>query len=962
MASGGTLKPRHGTPEWNPAPTNPNVNPEHRKNDILWAYHQGRAQYRSESIPENLPTFYNENRRSYHSDLPNEYLVIHPSQLQTFHYRPEIGPSDVQNHRGPLDRSRPLPEGFTYWADSPLIPSKKGASPDVRLAQGPIYPEATHDNSRFTNQSIAYPRSSVFDFHGRMHKAIFPLQDLLNYAQENDPYRIWAASILGGNRHAIGPLVRLLQDRDNPAGWWPGWSDLHRRMEREVGDISPDKLIERLRKIAAATQPHSQDRETHRLLADMGNPLESIGAERIGPNNRPEIWNPWLILADHMEEHGLPQYAALVRNELANVLPGMLEKPKSRRRFQRAKGSGLDRSAHPLARKFQAQGSGSNQQLKTPDLNTIRYLFQQVSQNPTNQALRRELYDYLWSVGYPWLAEEIMSLGVGPMIPTKMARATTKINPKLTNIVKVFMKCKHKPRRYSETDSPESGSTSESITPTPQSLPENTPVSSNAPSREVHNHESAPDEEDLGNEHIINGHNIDDWHEDCDACRSMECPNCGNEYQGDHPVTWSNGTQACDDCSGFCDACNEHVDPDDMHTVHNSSYDRRRGRGETNVCEDCFNSGNYFTCADCDDDFRSDHGGGDNANDERVCDSCAENYFYCDSCGNTYNNDDYGSDGNCRNCEEGNRDDDNSHGGNVGRVEEIHDYGYEPDKWNIHGSPHGRHYGAELETVLKEGDSDDLQEAADKTLDVLNRDLPSESFAFLKEDSSLHGEGTGSFEIVTHPATLDFQKDRWGEYLDNPPANLISHDTGCCGLHVHVGRKGLSELTIGKILAFVNSSSNRKFIESIARRSSDHYARLDPTKKVSSVKKYPSTRYEAINLQNPHTIEFRIFKGTLNKKSFFRSLEFVDATVEFAKPAVSSIQQMHGTDAFFSFVARNKKRWPLLHEYCVNYQQTEHQRELDEAMKNAEPSMQSAQLSRRGSGQDGPLVLTRTSN
>ncbi len=74
-------------------------------------------------------------------------------------------------------------------------------------------------------------------------------------------------------------------------------------------------------------------------------------------------------------------------------------------------------------------------------------------------------------------------------------------------------------------------------------------------------------------------------------------------------------------------------------------------------------------------------------------------------------------------------------------------------------------------------------------------------------------------------------------------------------------------------------------------------------------------RYEAINLQNGRTVEFRIFKGTLKEATFFMSLEFVDAVVEYCAPGNHSVADMIGVEKFKAFVAENKKRWPNLHSF-----------------------------------------------
>ena len=42
-------------------------------------------------------------------------------------------------------------------------------------------------------------------------------------------------------------------------------------------------------------------------------------------------------------------------------------------------------------------------------------------------------------------------------------------------------------------------------------------------------------------------------------------------------------------------------------------------------------------------------------------------------------------------------------------------------------------------------------------------------------------------------------------------------------------------------------------------------------------------RYQAINLENENTVEFRIFKGTLNYNTFLASLQFVVEISKYAK-------------------------------------------------------------------------------
>lgn len=422
---------------------------------------------------------------------------------------------------------------------------------------------------------------------------------------------------------------------------------------------------------------------------------------------------------------------------------------------------------------------------------------------------------------------------------------------------------------------------------------------------------------------------------------SYECPECGTHHdtREDGHVTHSNGTNACTECSTTCPECDEWHDPDNMVEVHTGNRVYSGGRRREvmqNVCQDCFDSGPYFECGDCQENFHTDASGGRNTDDNRVCQSCGENYFYCDSCHSTFHNDDYGEDGNCRECSQGDQESDL-----------IHRYGYEPDELIFHGK--GRHYGVELETVV--GAGGDLHDAAEHVVDTLGDD-----FAYLKEDGSLSG-GVGQFEITTHPATLPIHKERWEKLFNNLPSKLKSESHSCCGLHIHVEKAGLSELDIYKMHAFTNAVSNREFVEAIARRRTS-YAKIAPKPVKDVIGKFVPRphgglqivpprdsldRREALNLLPDNTVEFRIFKGTLNKVKFYQALEFADAVTEFAKSGISSIVDVQGLGPFFRFVASRAKEYPHLNEFCRNFAKEREQAE----QRAREESMMSAQLSRR---------------
>src|SRR5690606_8719763 len=110
-------------------------------------------------------------------------------------------------------------------------------------------------------------------------------------------------------------------------------------------------------------------------------------------------------------------------------------------------------------------------------------------------------------------------------------------------------------------------------------------------------------------------------------------------------------------------------------------------------------------------------------------------------------------------------------------------------------------------------------ENAKRTLQELGSD-----FVMLKEDGSLdHG-----FEIVTAPCDPAVHRERWAPFLKEYPKrrDLRSWNTHTCGVHIHVTRDALSALQLGKMLVFVNDPKHKLFIEFIASRDTEEWAKL----------------------------------------------------------------------------------------------------------------------------------------
>lgn len=233
-------------------------------------------------------------------------------------------------------------------------------------------------------------------------------------------------------------------------------------------------------------------------------------------------------------------------------------------------------------------------------------------------------------------------------------------------------------------------------------------------------------------------------------------------------------------------------------------------------------------------------------------------------------------------------------------------------------------YGLELECVVADGVKSKRGPKAQEVFDCFEKD-----FVVMKEDRSVM-ELSG-FEIVTCPSTFAFQIEAWNKFFDKLPTNLASYAQEMCGLHVHASRAPLSVLTIAKLLVFINNPENKSFIEFIAGRPANRYCRIMKKKYKDAgmnglgFGRQHEDRHEAINLMNRHTIEFRIFKGTLKRATFFKALEFVDAAIRFCSCGENSIKHCQSADNYIEYVKRNKKSYPHLWAFiCAAWSSKSH--------------------------------------
>lgn len=284
------------------------------------------------------------------------------------------------------------------------------------------------------------------------------------------------------------------------------------------------------------------------------------------------------------------------------------------------------------------------------------------------------------------------------------------------------------------------------------------------------------------------------------------------------------------------------------------------------LCEVCYYE-NYTTCYHCGNDYLNDKITIVNDN-HYVCDDCLDNYYTrCYGCGNYVHNDyiQYSERHDEYYCEDCYPDDE---------YDNILEY-HEPVDYEFKGDYSDIYLGTEVEVENRGSyDNDDMAY-------YVNNHLP----AYCMEDSSI----TNGFEIISHPQNIEWTMENAQLYIDAfkylTDNDFRGDDTTTCGLHVHVSRYPLQSDTVDKITLFMENYKDE--LITLARRHSTQWASFlsdDDSHFIKSIsyinKKKKKRKYMALNISNSDTIEFRLFKSTLNPYTYLATVQLVASIVK----------------------------------------------------------------------------------
>lgn len=234
----------------------------------------------------------------------------------------------------------------------------------------------------------------------------------------------------------------------------------------------------------------------------------------------------------------------------------------------------------------------------------------------------------------------------------------------------------------------------------------------------------------------------------------------------------------------------------------------------------------------------------------------------------------------------------------------IYPYHYGPRDLNMRNHPDDvsdekRYFGIELEMDA----SRDSNASATKkhTLATrLNRLLNQGNYNSLVKFEVDGSIGQQGIEMITQPMTMKFimnNKTKFKEAMQMiDELNYSSHDSGRCGMHIHVSRNALTPESIDNLYLMFENFKNE--IVAFSRRTEsgmnwcrfitdrDGYISCPETiddEYIKQNKPSGNNHHSAINNGNNNTVEFRIFRGTTKIRTFIANIQLIDNMITIAK-------------------------------------------------------------------------------
>lgn len=327
------------------------------------------------------------------------------------------------------------------------------------------------------------------------------------------------------------------------------------------------------------------------------------------------------------------------------------------------------------------------------------------------------------------------------------------------------------------------------------------------------------------------------WSEKDFILKEKRCSSCGKLIAEDSDSKIIDNRRYCTDCARLykleCPICGEIAYDRNIWTV-----------GDIRVCKSCFDKSKY--CPTCNERFFPSKGYEDKYGNVYCSENCYEKYRF-------YN-------------------------------EDVEDYGYKPNPV-FYGNKNELHLGIELEIDTKGVNYADRDSLVYNLSKISNKH-------FCKYDGSL---GEYGVEIVTQPCTLEYHMNdfNWDKITSMcREEGYYSDMVSTCGMHIHVDRSYFENDKDAAVkLTYLLSKYRDNFINFSRRRSgaiSDwaniiEIDNIDSEKLETNYNFISGGRYHALNTTNRHTLEFRLWKGSLNLETIFATIQMTQVLCDIVK-------------------------------------------------------------------------------
>lgn len=161
-----------------------------------------------------------------------------------------------------------------------------------------------------------------------------------------------------------------------------------------------------------------------------------------------------------------------------------------------------------------------------------------------------------------------------------------------------------------------------------------------------------------------------------------------------------------------------------------------------------------------------------------------------------------------------------------------------------------------------------------------------EAYCILKHDGSIPGYG-GEYSCI--PATVPDHMAMWLRF----PFGKFKTNSQSCGLHVHIDRRDISPLTIGKFHCFWNRVANVSPAQALMGRGPTDYCYVRDADSVSRIPRQTrgprrinhtlNHKFSVVNHRHAATVELRLPRHPCSIQQLGERLSSVEASAEFLK-------------------------------------------------------------------------------